>query len=157
MAKQAPAKQEMSVTSMIVFLLIAVTMAAAAAGGAFEGLGGKHSTKDRITYRYDCNFNDFYGGVEMQSWEGTGRKHPTASTDPFGALSRSAGEQPKGIGLHLIARALTPNVPLPQGAKPHLECNIVRVNETTGKEKVIKGPAKLNTRRAFIQIEVRAS
>lgn len=112
---------------------------------------------DRITYRYDCNFEDFYGGVEMESWEGSGRAHPAASTDPFGALSRSAGEQPSGIGLHVRARSLTPVTPLPRGSRPRLECSVVKVNETQGTERTIGGPAHTSTRRAWLQVDARAS
>lgn len=112
---------------------------------------------DPVTYRYDCNFNDFYGGVEMTSWEGSGRQHHNSTVDPFGALSRSAGEQPKGRSLHVAARALTPNFPLPRGSRPHLECSVVRVNEKTGREKTIGGPTQTSSRRAFIQVDTRAT
>lgn len=152
-------KQQGSAAGTAIVLFIGICLAFAAKDGAFDGIGkggGTTGKNDRITYRYDCTFEDFYGGVEMASWEGSGRHHQNASPDPFGALSRSAGTQPKGITLNLAARSLTPNVPLPAGAKPRLECKIVRVDETTGKEKTIRGPQHITSRRVFIQMSARA-
>ena len=153
-------KQEgMSLTATVVVLLIGITMAAAAAGGAFKGIGGGSTgtdDPDKYSYRYECHFSDFYGGAEMESWEGSGRHHPTASTDPFGVLIRSSGPQPTGRGLHVKARALTPVVPLPAGAKPHLDCKIVRVTLKTQAEKTIRQNS-IKSRNVWLQLDARAS
>lgn len=111
----------------------------------------------KYAYRYDCNFEDFYGGVEMQGWEGSGTHRPAASPDPFGALSIDAGVQPQGISLHVRARALTPVVPLPRGARPRLECKIIRHESPFGSEKTIAGPQHLSSRRTWLQLDARAS
>lgn len=159
MAKQAPAQQGMSFTQLVVVALILITMAAAAAGGAFDGLGSGRGSgnQERYSYRYDCNFEDFYGGVEMESWQGSGVHKKAASPNPVGALSLSGGHQPKGISLHVKARSLTPVIPLPAGAKPRLECKIIRIDETTHREKVIKGPQHISSRRVWLQLDARAS
>jgi hypothetical protein len=152
-------KQSSGAAGSVVAFFIVVCLALAAKDGAFSGLGKGVKDKHSYHYLYHCDFVDFYGGVEMQTWEGSGKKRPAASPDPFGAVQdKPSHTPPPGIQLNLIARALTPSIPLPRGSRPSLKCKIVRIDETGG-ERTIAGPVTLKSRAAgqFIQLHARAS
>jgi hypothetical protein len=161
MAKQGSRDNSSGAAGSVIAVIIVVCLALAAKDGAFSGLGKGVQDHHTYHYLYHCDFADFYGGVEMFTWEGSSTHRPHATADPFGVLQDKpppTGHAPKGLQLNLIARALSPTAPLPRGSKPSLECKIIRIDEN-GREKNIAGPAKLTSRAAgrFIQIHARAS